>query len=40
MHSSTQTVDLLISHSQIQVRSRPYDEAPSQWGNFNVNHSM
>ena len=32
----TQTVDLLISHSQILVRSRPYDEARSRWGHGNV----
>ena len=31
-----QTVDLLISHSQILVRSRPYDEGLSQWGAGNV----
>lgn len=26
------TVDLLISHSQIQVRSRAFDAELSQWG--------
>ena len=31
-----QTIDLLISHSQIVVRSRPYDEGLSQWGTGNV----
>jgi len=31
-----QEVDLLISHSQIQVRSRPFDEALSQWGKVNI----
>ncbi|RQZ42278.1 hypothetical protein DIE16_02630 [Burkholderia sp. Bp9090] len=31
-----QTVDLLISHSQILVRSRPYDEGLSQWGTGNL----
>ncbi|WP_423393805.1 competence protein ComJ [Burkholderia sp. LMG 21824] len=31
-----QTVDLLISHSQILVRSRPYDEGLSQWGTGNI----
>ncbi|WP_235362797.1 competence protein ComJ [Burkholderia sp. A9] len=30
-----QTVDLLISHSQILVRSRPYDEGLIQWGTGN-----
>lgn len=33
---SNQKVDLLISHSQIQVRSRPYDESASQWGRKNL----
>jgi len=31
-----QEVDLLISHSQIQVRSRQFDEALSQWGKVNI----
>lgn len=31
-----QTIDLLISHCQIVVRSRPYDEGSSQWGTGNV----
>ena len=31
-----QTVDLLISHSQILLRSRDYDEKLSQWGKGNV----
>ncbi|WP_321787959.1 competence protein ComJ [Burkholderia pyrrocinia] len=31
-----QTIDLLISHSQIVVRSRPYDEGLSQWGAGNI----
>ncbi|MBO1857500.1 hypothetical protein J4G52_28535 [Burkholderia cenocepacia] len=31
-----QTIDLLISHSQIVVRSRPYDEGLSQWGTGNL----
>ena len=31
-----QTVDLLISHSQILLRSRDYDERLSQWGKGNV----
>lgn len=29
---SMQTVDLLISHTQIVLRSRDYDEKLSQWG--------
>ncbi|WPN60826.1 competence protein ComJ [Pseudomonas sp. P9_31] len=29
-------MDLLISHSQIQFRSRPFDEASSQWGEVNL----
>ncbi|KPW37231.1 MULTISPECIES: competence protein ComJ [Pseudomonas syringae group] len=36
MANSNQVVDLLISHSQIQMRSRPYDEALSQWGKLNI----
>ncbi|MFS2068869.1 competence protein ComJ [Pseudomonas sp. CT11-2] len=32
MKKIAQTVDLLISHSQIQFRSRPFDETSSQWG--------
>jgi len=31
-----QTVDLLISHSQILLRSRDYDEKLSQWGKGNA----
>ncbi|WP_321855819.1 competence protein ComJ [Burkholderia cenocepacia] len=31
-----QTIDLLISHSQIVVRSRPYDEGLSRWGTGNI----
>jgi hypothetical protein len=33
---SMQTVDLLISHTQIVLRSRDYDEKLSQWGKGNV----
>lgn len=33
---NNQSVDLLISHSQILVRSRTFDETLSQWGNGNV----
>lgn len=33
---SPQTVDLLISHSQIIVRSREFDEDLSQWGRSNI----
>ncbi|XLX40459.1 competence protein ComJ [Ectopseudomonas mendocina] len=36
MESKTQSVDLLISHSQIQFRARPFDEASSQWGKVNL----
>ncbi|MCG8708035.1 hypothetical protein JHU04_001236 [Brenneria sp. 4F2] len=32
----TQMIDLLISHSQIQVRSRAFDEKSSQWGEINI----
>jgi len=32
----TQKVDLLISHSQILVRSRSYSEELSQWGDINI----
>ncbi|GAA3581100.1 competence protein ComJ [Gibbsiella greigii] len=31
-----QTVDLLISHNQIQIRSRPFNETLSQWGKKNI----
>lgn len=31
-----QTVDLLISHGQILLRSRNYDEKISQWGKGNI----
>jgi hypothetical protein len=34
--NKAQVVDLLISHNQIQVRARPYDEKSSQWGDENV----
>lgn len=33
---NNQCVDLLISHSQILVRSRVFDEALSQWGKGNI----
>lgn len=33
---NNQSVDLLISHSQILVRSRGFDEAVSQWGKGNI----
>jgi hypothetical protein len=36
MNKNAQSVDLLISHSQIQFRSRPFDEAASQWGKVNL----
>ncbi len=36
MKNNAQSVDLLISHSQIQFRSRPFDEAASQWGKVNL----
>ncbi|CRL99894.1 hypothetical protein [Pseudomonas sp. 25 E 4] len=36
MKKTFQSVDLLISHSQIQFRSRPFDEASSQWGKVNL----
>lgn len=36
MTSHEQSVDLLISHSQILVRSGPYDEQLAQWGRGNV----
>lgn len=31
-----QVVDLLISHNQIQIRSRVFDEKSSQWGKKNI----
>ncbi|UNK17166.1 competence protein ComJ [Paenibacillus sp. N3/727] len=34
--SVTQEVDLAISHHQIQVRSRDFDEDLCQWGEHNV----
>ena len=34
--TNSQTVELLISHSQVVVRSRPYDEGLSQWGTGNI----
>ncbi|WP_339522968.1 competence protein ComJ [Pseudomonas sp. EL_65y_Pfl2_R96] len=36
MKKTAQVMDLLISHSQIQFRSRPFDEASSQWGEVNL----
>lgn len=36
MKNNRQIVDLLISHSQIQVRSRPFDETLCQWGEENI----
>lgn len=36
MKNNSQSVDLLISHSQIQFRSRPFDERTSQWGKKNL----
>lgn len=36
MKNTTQSVDLLISHSQIQFHSPPFDEASSQWGKVNL----
>ena len=36
MKNTAQSVDLLISHSQIQFRSRPFDETSSQWGKTNL----
>lgn len=36
MIEKTQLVDLLISHSQILIRGRPYSESDSQWGDINV----
>ncbi|KNH26066.1 hypothetical protein ACS77_17585 [Pseudomonas syringae] len=36
MKKIAQTVDLLISHSQIQFRSRDFDETSSQWGKINL----
>ncbi|WP_255248770.1 competence protein ComJ, partial [Enterobacter hormaechei] len=35
-HRYSQHVDLLISHRQILLRSRDYDEKLSQWGKGNV----
>ena len=35
MTTTEQTVDLLISHNQIIVRSRPYDDQFAQWGEGN-----
>ena len=32
----TQEVDLTISHHQIQVRSRDFDEGLCQWGEINI----
>jgi len=34
--SNAQTVDLLISHSQIQFRARAFDEAACRWGKLNL----
>ena len=36
MKKIAQTVDLLISHSQIQFRSRDFDEISCQWGRVNL----
>ncbi|WP_123357160.1 competence protein ComJ [Pseudomonas frederiksbergensis] len=36
MKKIAQTVDLLISHSQIQFRSRTFDETSSQWDKVNL----
>jgi hypothetical protein len=36
MAKTEQTVDLLISHSQVLVRSQKYDEDLSQWGKGNI----
>lgn len=36
MKNKDQSVDLLISHNQVQFRSRPFDEASSQWGKINL----
>jgi len=36
MSSGTQSYNLLISHNQIQVRSREFDEASCKWGNKNL----
>ena len=36
MKNNAQSVNLLISHSQIQFRSRPFDETSSQWGKINL----
>lgn len=33
---NNQCVDLIISHSQILVRSRPFDDNVSQWGKGNI----
>lgn len=34
--ANTQSVDLLISHSQILVRSKEFDEKLSHWGKGNI----
>ncbi len=34
--TQTQTVDLLISHSQVQLRARAFDEAACRWGPRNL----
>lgn len=36
MKKIAQTVDLLISHSQIQFRSRNFDETSCRWGKVNL----
>jgi hypothetical protein len=36
MHPATHTVDLLISHSQLQLRARGFDEAACRWGPRNL----
>ncbi|KMM76216.1 hypothetical protein ACP93_06755 [Xanthomonas sp. NCPPB 1128] len=36
MQDATQTVDLLISHSQLQLRARAFDAAACRWGPRNL----
>lgn len=36
----TQEVDLTISHHQIQVRSRDFDEDLCQWGETNIKQGV
>ncbi|MHA0855420.1 competence protein ComJ [Paenibacillus sp. CMAA1364] len=40
MIEETQKVQLQISHHQIQVRSRVFDEAACQWGNGNIEQGV